>query len=77
MYGIVNSSSKLCINNIVQSFYRKCQARKLECGIDDWERDRAGKVCKRRNIGILCVQETKWTYKTARELEQYVETEWG
>ena len=25
-------------------------------------------VCKRRNIGILCVQETKWTGKSAREL---------
>ena len=25
-------------------------------------------VCKRRNIGILCVQETKWTGKGAREL---------
>ena len=25
-------------------------------------------VCKRRNIGILYVQETKWTGKSAREL---------
>ena len=25
-------------------------------------------VSKRRNIGILCVQETKWTCKSAREL---------
>ena len=25
-------------------------------------------VCKRRDIGILCVQETKWTGKSAREL---------
>ena len=25
-------------------------------------------VCKRRKIGILCVQETKWTGKSAREL---------
>ena len=25
-------------------------------------------VCKRKNIGILCVQETKWTDKSAREL---------
>ena len=25
-------------------------------------------VCKRRNIGILCVQETKWTGKSAKEL---------
>ena len=25
-------------------------------------------VCKRRNMGILCVQETKWTGKSAREL---------
>ena len=24
--------------------------------------------CKRRNIGILCVWETKWTSKSAREL---------
>ena len=27
-------------------------------------------VCKRRNIGILCVQETKWTGKSAKELGQ-------
>ena len=25
-------------------------------------------VCKRRNIGILCVQETNWTGKSARQL---------
>ena len=27
-----------------------------------------GELCKRRNIRILCVQETKWTGKRAREL---------
>ena len=25
-------------------------------------------VCKRRNIEILCVKETRWTGKSAREL---------
>ena len=44
-------------------------------------------VCKRRNIGIPCVQETKWTGKSASELgegfkilyseRRATETEWG
>ena len=25
---------------------KKCQDRKLECGIDDWERERAGRFAK-------------------------------
>ena len=28
---------------LVFMFEKKCQDRKLECGIDDWERERAGR----------------------------------
>ena len=46
---------------------KKCQDRKLECGIDDWERERAGRGLQKKEHRNP-MSKTKWTGKSAREL---------